>query len=120
MRKTIVASVLGVVTLVVPLSGHAADPAPFTLKSVSVNLPTDSRLFPPGPNVETVNNNCLTCHSAGMVLNQPPLSKTAWEAEVHKMIDAYGAPVQPLDVPLIVAYLDSINGAKSEGSPPMH
>jgi hypothetical protein len=34
------------------------------------------------------------------------------------MIDAYGAPVQPSDIPLIVAYLDSIKGTEQGGKTP--
>jgi len=40
-----------------------------------------------------------------MVLNQPALSKTAWEAEVKKMINVYKAPIDQADVEGIVSYL---------------
>ena len=66
----------------------------------------------PGPGADAINNNCLACHSAGMVLNQPELSKKAWMAEVNKMITAYKAPVAPEDVGAIVDYLDRVKGAK--------
>ncbi|HEY2755731.1 MAG TPA: cytochrome c [Pseudolabrys sp.] len=82
----------------------AAGAAPFTLKSQSVNFPDSDKTFP-GPGADAINNNCLSCHSAGMVLTQPALSKEAWTAEVHKMITAYKAPVDPGDVNAIVAYL---------------
>ena len=74
------------------------------LKSVTVELPESTRLFE-GPGAEAVNNNCLACHSAEMVLAQPPLSKAVWEKEIHKMIDTYKAPVAPEDVAAIVDYL---------------
>jgi hypothetical protein len=45
-----------------------------------------------------------------MVLNQPPLSKAAWEAEVHKMISDYKAPVDTSDVNAIVDYLVKTRG----------
>jgi hypothetical protein len=61
---------------------------------------------------DAINNNCLACHSADMVLNQPALPRTTWEAEVHKMIKAYGAPVDDADVPAIVDYLASTKGTK--------
>ena len=83
----------------------AASAPPFPLKSVSVELPASDRGFPQGPGAETVGNNCVTCHSAGMILNQPALSKTAWEGEVHKMISVYKAPVSPEDALIIVDYL---------------
>jgi hypothetical protein len=83
-----------------------------TFKSVSVDLPTGERMFPGGKEAEAINNNCLACHSAGMVLNQPVLSEATWDAEVHKMISAYKAPVAAEDVPAIVAYLASTKGGK--------
>jgi hypothetical protein len=97
-----------------PFAGHAQAPAqaPFAFKSVSIDLPTGDRMFPGGAPAEAINNNCLACHSAGMVLNQPTLSKTAWDAEVHKMINVYKAPVAVDDVPAIVAYLAAIKTAK--------
>jgi hypothetical protein len=85
--------------------------APFELKSVTVDLPTSERMFPGGPGSDAINNNCLACHSTDMVLNQPALSKTAWAAEVSKMIDTYKAPVDPGEVGAIVDYLAHIKGA---------
>jgi hypothetical protein len=85
-----------------PLPGRAAPP--LTLKSVKVDLPDSGRMFP-GPGADAINNNCLACHSAGMVLNQPALPKAAWQAEVNKMIQVYKAPVDEKDVGAIVDYL---------------
>ena len=87
----------------------AANAAPFTLKSESVNFPDSDKTFP-GPGADAINNNCLSCHSAGMVLTQPALSKDAWTAEVHKMIANYKAPIDPNDVDAIVAYLVRTKG----------
>jgi hypothetical protein len=42
---------------------------PFELKSVKIDLPDSDRMFPDGPGSDAINNNCLACHSAGMVLN---------------------------------------------------
>ena len=82
--------------------------ATLELKSVTLDLPDSDRTFPAGPGSDAMNNNCLACHSAGMVLNQPALSKEAWAAEVSKMINAYKAPVAPEDVGAIVDYLTGI------------
>jgi hypothetical protein len=82
------------------------------LKPVKVDLPDSNRMFPPGPGSDAINNNCLACHSAGMVLNQPELSKQAWAAEVNKMINIYKAPVAAEDVGPIVDYLASRKGVK--------
>jgi hypothetical protein len=83
----------------------------FSLQSVSVDLPPGDRMFPDGPGADAANNNCLACHSTGMVLNQPALSRAQWQAEVDKMRTAYKAPVDAQDVPKIVDYLVSIRGA---------
>jgi cytochrome c553 len=85
-----------------------------TLKSASIDLPQGNLQFPPGPGADAITNNCLACHSAGMVLNQPMLPKATWEAEVHKMISTYKAPVAPEDIPAIVAYLDATKGTKAD------
>ena len=80
----------------------------FTLTSSTIELPTSDRAFPPGPGVEIVQQNCVACHSAGMVLNQPALPKATWDAEVHKMMTVYKAPVSPEDAATIIDYLASI------------
>jgi hypothetical protein len=84
----------------------------FELKPVKIDLPDSDRMFADGPGSDAINNNCLACHSADMVLNQPALSKQAWTAEVAKMINAYKAPVAPEDVGPIVEYLAGLKGAK--------
>jgi hypothetical protein len=93
-----------------PVVARAA--TPFELKSVKIDLPDSDKMFPDGPGSDAINNNCIACHSAGMVLNQPALSKQAWAAEVNKMINNYKAPVAPEDVATIVDYLTSLKGAK--------
>ena len=107
MRTLAQIPVLAVIALV-PVCAQAEEK--LTLKSVSVDLPTGDRMFE-GPGADAANNNCLACHSAGMVLNQPAMSKTQWEAEVNKMRTAYKAPVDAGDVDAIVDYLVSIRSA---------
>jgi hypothetical protein len=82
------------------------------IKSTTVDLPPGDTLFPGGASADAINNNCLACHSADMVLNQPALPKATWEAEVHKMINVYKAPIDAADVPAIVDYLASTKGAQ--------
>ena len=94
--------VLITVAALAPLGAHADDK--LTLKSVNVDLPFGDRMFQ-GPGSEAVNNNCLACHSAGMVLTQPALSNEQWHAEVEKMRTSYKAPIDPKDVDAIVDYL---------------
>lgn len=86
--------------------------AGITLRSVSVTLPSSDRMFPGGSAAEAINDNCLTCHSAGMVLTQPKLTSAEWEREVSKMRDTYKAPIDAGDVAAIVAYLANIGAEK--------
>jgi len=83
-----------------------------SLKSVSVDLPPGDDMFPNGPGADAINNNCLACHSADMVFNQPALPKAQWQAEVDKMRTAYKAPIDPKDVDAILSYLVSVKGEK--------
>jgi hypothetical protein len=76
-----------------------------TLRSVNVEFPDPGRLFPGGDKAEAINNNCLACHSAGMVLTQPYLSRAEWQSEVDKMRNIYKAPIAAEDVVEIVDYL---------------
>jgi hypothetical protein len=103
-------ALIGLNGAIIPRSGHAQGLQ--TLKSVSIDLPQGDFQFPAGPGVDAITNNCLACHSAGMVLNQPALPKATWEAEVHKMMNTYKAPVAPGDVPAIVAYLEAMKGTR--------
>jgi mono/diheme cytochrome c family protein len=71
-------------------------------------VPEDKSAFRPGPNLEVVQGNCGSCHSADYVLTQPQgakFKKDFWNAEVTKMIKVYGAPIDEKDVPKIVEYL---------------
>jgi cytochrome c553 len=81
-----------------------------TIKSTTVELPAGDALFPGGSSADAINNNCLACHSPDMVMNQPPLPKATWEAEVQKMINTYKAPIDKADVPAIVSYLVQTKG----------
>jgi len=99
---------LGVATML--LVARAA--TPLELKPVKIDLPYSDKMFPAGPGSDAINNNCLACHSAGMVLNQPALSKQAWAAEVNKMITNYRAPIDREDVETIVEYLAAFKGTR--------
>jgi sulfite dehydrogenase (cytochrome) subunit B len=77
-------------------------------KPMSYQLPEETAAFKPGPNLETVKNNCTACHSADYVRTQPQgpkFKKDFWQAEVIKMIKVYGAPIDDADVGKIVDYL---------------
>ena len=85
----------------------------FTLTSTSVELPIDETGYPGGPQADLINANCTACHSASMALNQPPLSKDQWTAEVTKMRETYKAPVAEKDLAGIVAYLTAMSPRQS-------
>ena len=83
-----------------------------TLHSVSVEFPDPGRMFPGDSKADAINNNCLACHSAGMVLTQPVLSRAEWQSEVDKMRNTYKAPVDASDVTSIVDYLVALKLGK--------
>jgi mono/diheme cytochrome c family protein len=81
---------------------------------VSVELPSSQTPFPPGNGAVIANAQCLICHSAGMVLRQPPLTQDEWVGEINKMRNAFGAPLPADQVEPLAKYLNSINGRQSQ------
>jgi sulfite dehydrogenase (cytochrome) subunit B len=64
------------------------------------------------PGVEQVEGNCGACHSLDYIeMNSPFLNAAGWNAEVTKMIKAFGAPISEADAKTIADYL-----AKNYGS----
>jgi cytochrome c5 len=58
------------------------------------------------PGVDVVEARCAACHSLDYVLiNSPFLDAAHWDAEVAKMIKAFGAPIDPADAKTIGDYL---------------
>jgi sulfite dehydrogenase (cytochrome) subunit B len=77
---------------------------------LNYETPEETAAFKPGPNLEVVQNNCTTCHSADYISTQPrgeKFKRDFWQAEVTKMIKVYGAPIDEADVGKIVDYLAS-------------
>jgi len=98
---------------------HSGDTATITtLKSLKLDVPTRDVMFPAGPGSTEINNNCLACHSADHVLNQPSLSRVAWQEVVDKMITAYKAPISPDDATAIVDAFVAARRAAQAFSPP--
>ena len=59
-----------------------------------------------GPGRDAVLNNCAACHSLDYIqLNSPFPDRKLWEAEVTKMIKAFGAPIDDADAKAITDYL---------------
>ena len=99
---------LGAIAMATP----APSAEPIELESTTIELPYGDMAFPPGPGVEAVTRNCIFCHSAGMVLYQPTLSKEAWTNIIDKMIDVYKAPINRDDIPEMVNYLMHLRDAE--------
>jgi hypothetical protein len=56
---------------------------------------------------------CLACHSLDYIeMNSRFLDKAGWTAEVNKMINAFGAPIDKADAEVIAAYLAEHYGSK--------
>ncbi len=59
----------------------------------------------PGPGLDKVEANCGTCHSLDYIQMNSPFLGAAWDAEVGKMIKAFGAPIDDADAKAIADYL---------------
>jgi sulfite dehydrogenase (cytochrome) subunit B len=93
MRAVMIA--LAAVALTLPA---AADEKPVELKKA--------------PGVETVEGNCSGCHSLDYILMNSPYPNAAlWDAEVTKMIKAFGAPISDADAKVIAEYLKKNYGS---------
>ena len=67
-----------------------------------------------GPGRDKVEANCAACHSLDYILgNSPFMNRTVWDAEVTKMIKAFGAPISDADAKEIVDYLTKNYGLGS-------
>ncbi len=86
------------------------DAAPRQGAIVKVELPSRDASFPPGVGVDIANSQCLVCHSAAMILTQPPLKREEWRAEITKMRTVYGARILQDQVDALAEYLKNING----------
>jgi len=63
-------------------------------------------LLKQAPGVDVVEGQCGACHSLDyIVMNSPFLDAGKWDAEVAKMIKAFGAPINPADAKTIGDYL---------------
>jgi len=65
-----------------------------------------------GAGLDKVEANCAACHSLDYVqMNSPYLNAAGWDAEVGKMINVFGAPIDPADAKTIGDYLKKNYGA---------
>jgi len=64
------------------------------------------------PGLDKVQANCGTCHSLDYIqMNSPFMNAATWDAEVTKMIKAYGAPISDADAAAIKDYLKANYGS---------
>jgi hypothetical protein len=91
--RIFVVAILGALTVAVA----AAEEQPINLKKA--------------PGVEKVEGNCAACHSLDYIqMNSPFLNAAGWDAEVTKMIKAFGAPIDDADAKVIADYLKANYG----------
>jgi mono/diheme cytochrome c family protein len=108
LRNVALVCAIPVVLGIAMATGKAATGPIQKWTKVEVELPVSEAVFPPGNGAEIANGQCLMCHSAGMVLRQPPLSQDDWTGEINKMRSAYGAPIPPDQVEALARYLHGI------------
>ena len=64
------------------------------------------------PGLDKVEANCSGCHSLDYILMNSPYPNAAlWDAEVTKMIKAFGAPIDDADAKVIIEYLSKNYGS---------
>jgi sulfite dehydrogenase (cytochrome) subunit B len=80
--------------------------------AAGVALAQESKIeLKPGPGREVVMGYCVMCHSVDYIAsNSPFMTRQVWEAEVTKMIKAYGAQIPAEDATKIVDYLTTNYG----------
>ena len=58
------------------------------------------------PGVDKVETNCAVCHSLDYIqMNSPFPNAALWDAEVAKMRNVFGAPINDADAAVIADYL---------------
>ena len=64
------------------------------------------------PGLGKVESNCSVCHSLDYIqMNSPFPNAALWDAEVTKMIKAFGAPIDDADAAVIKNYLSQNYGS---------
>ena len=64
------------------------------------------------PGLDKVEGNCGACHSLDYIqMNSPFMTSSTWDAEISKMIKAFGAPISEADAKTIKEYLTKNYGS---------
>ena len=84
------------------------------LLAASPGYPDENRVkLKDGPDRNLVLGRCAACHSQDYIpMNSPFLDRKGWEAEVNKMVKAFGAPMEPDEMARIVDYLAANYGKR--------
>jgi mono/diheme cytochrome c family protein len=69
----------------------------------------------PGPGQNAATTSCAVCHTLNYIrMNSVFLTPDAWKAEVTKMREAYGAPIDDDTANTIVKYLSDTYAAQTK------
>lgn len=79
------------------------------VKEMSLS-PLNPPEFPEHPGKTEFTSYCGICHSLRYITAQPDFPRKTWEAEVKKMVEKYGAPIDSANGAKIVNYLVTIKG----------
>jgi len=70
------------------------------------------------PGRDVVEKHCGICHSLDyLTINSPILDRQGWTSEVNKMINVFGAPINPYETAIIIDYLANNYGARGDMGP---
>ena len=87
-----------------------------TLAAAAIALPAAAQEKPvelkKAPGVDKVEGKCSGCHSLDYILMNSPFPTAAtWDAEVTKMVRAFGAAISEADAKVIADYLKANYGS---------
>ena len=90
--------------------------AAIALTAVALAMPAKAEEKPvdlkKAPGLDKVEANCGACHSLDYIqMNSPFPNAALWDAEVTKMIKAFGAPIDEADAKTIADYLKANYGS---------
>ena len=86
----------------------------FLLFAVNIVFADENKIeLKPGAGLDKVVAHCSGCHSLDYIqMNSPFPDRKLWDAEVSKMVNAFGAPIPKADIPTIVEYLTQNYGTR--------
>lgn len=94
--------VVGVAGTAVARQDSDAESTPIPLRALPSENPAQ---LVDAEGLETLQANCLACHTAQPILTHDGFTPEVWQSEVDKMRQTYGAEISDEDAEVIVAYL---------------